>query len=68
MFRPILPPKAGYVEVLDDEGNHIYSPTEETKIKEEQEALIKSLAQQITDLQLALCEIYETAEGGTADG
>lgn len=27
--RPILPPKAGYVEVIDESGNHVYKPTQE---------------------------------------
>lgn len=29
-FRPILPPKKGYVEVADENGEHVYQPTEET--------------------------------------
>lgn len=28
--RPQLPPKAGYVERIDAEGNHYYAPTAET--------------------------------------
>ena len=36
---PVLPPKAGYVEVVDENGNHIYKPTVETteRLKKEQE-------------------------------
>lgn len=39
IFRPILPPKDGYVEVLDENGEHVYEPTPETleKIKMENE-------------------------------
>lgn len=37
-MRPELPPKAGYVEVQDEQGNHIYKPTASTiaKLKNEQ--------------------------------
>lgn len=28
--KPTLPPKAGYVEVIDSDGNHVYRPTSET--------------------------------------
>ena len=37
--QPILPPKAGYVEKIDENGNHIYVPTPETaaKLRVEQE-------------------------------
>ena len=31
--QPILPPKAGYVEKIDENGNHIYVPTPETAAK-----------------------------------
>lgn len=30
IFRPIFPPKDGYVEVLDENGEHVYKPTKET--------------------------------------
>ena len=33
VFRPILPPRAGYVEVLDENGNHVYKPTPETQAR-----------------------------------
>lgn len=37
--KPILPPKAGYVEKVDKNGNHIYVPTPETaaKLRRQQE-------------------------------
>lgn len=28
--NPLLPSKRGYVEVIDENGNHVYTPTEET--------------------------------------
>lgn len=38
--KPVLPPKAGYVEVVDENGNHIYKPTAETLAKEKQKATL----------------------------
>lgn len=49
--KPLLPPRAGYVEVIDDSGNHVYAPTEETKTKLEQDALIASLTAQLAETQ-----------------
>ena len=43
--KPILPPKAGYVEVVDADGNHVYKPTAETEEKlraKEQESSFQS--------------------------
>ena len=48
---PLLPPRAGYVEVVDDNDNHVYEPTEETRIKREQEARIAELAAQLAEAQ-----------------
>lgn len=31
--KPTLPPKAGYVEKIDENGNRIYVPTPETAAK-----------------------------------
>ena len=31
VFNPTLPPKAGYVEVIDENGKHVYKPTRETE-------------------------------------
>lgn len=35
--RPLLPPKAGYVEIIDENGNHVYTPTPETSERIEKE-------------------------------
>lgn len=37
--KPILPPRVGYVEKVDEHGNHIYVPTPETaaKLRQQQE-------------------------------
>lgn len=42
--KPQLPPKAGYVEVVDENGNHVYKATAET------EAQLKREAQQKQEL------------------
>lgn len=36
LIKPILPPIAGYVETIDADGNHVYTPTPETLAKEQQ--------------------------------
>lgn len=41
--QPILPAKAGYVEIIDEQGNHVYAPTQETIEKQAQQALIDEL-------------------------
>ena len=41
--QPILPAKAGYVEIIDEQGNHMYAPTQETIEKQAQQALIDEL-------------------------
>ncbi len=30
IFSPTLPPKVGYTEVIDENGNHVYKPTAAT--------------------------------------
>lgn len=42
--EPLLPPKAGYVEVVDENGNHVYKATAKT------EAQLKREAQQKQEL------------------
>ena len=42
--RPLLPPKAGYVEVIDENGNHVYKPTPETERRLQEEAKLQELA------------------------
>lgn len=48
---PLLPPRAGYVEVVDDNDNHVYEPTEETRIKLEQDVRIAELTAQLAEAQ-----------------
>ena len=41
---PQLPAKAGYVEIVDEQGNHVYMPTQETIDKQAQQAQIENQA------------------------
>lgn len=41
--NPILPPKAGYVEVIDESGNHVYKPTPETENRLKWEDRVSSI-------------------------
>ena len=43
LSTPTLPAKAGYVEIIDEVGNHVYVPTQETIDKQAQQALIDEL-------------------------
>ena len=43
IITPILPAIAGYVEIVDEQGNHVYTPTQETIDKQAQQALIDEL-------------------------
>lgn len=45
--RPELPAKAGYVEIVDEQGNHVYTPTQETIEKQAQQAQIDEQAELI---------------------
>lgn len=43
IITPILPPKAGFIEVVDANGSHIYKPTRDTLEKQEKEKIIMDL-------------------------
>ena len=53
--KPQLPPKAGYVEVIDEDGNHVYKATTET------EAQLKREEQQKRELMDAIYDDLATA-------
>lgn len=55
--KPLLPPKAGYVEVVDENGNHIYKPTRETQ---ERLSLEDSYQQKINELQTMIDTLATT--------
>lgn len=68
---PQLPAKAGYVEIVDEVGNHVYVPTQETLDRERLEKDVadnkESADTQLTDLQMALCETYESNDKQLTD-
>ena len=63
--QPILPAKAGYVEIIDENGNHVYAPTQETIDKQ---ALIDDLqakldeANKVINTMIGLSTNEEVAE------
>lgn len=66
--QPTLPAKAGYVEIIDENGNHVYAPTQETIDKQTQQALIDELqtkldeANKVIDTMIGLSTKEEVAE------
>lgn len=66
--QPILPAKAGYVEIVDENGNHVYAPTQDTIDKQAQQALIDELqtkldeANKVIDTMIGLSTNEEVAE------
>lgn len=49
VITPKLPAKAGYIEIVDEVGNHVYAPTQETIDKQAQQALIDELQTKLDD-------------------
>ena len=66
--QPTLPAKAGYIEIVDEIGNHVYQPTQETIDKQTQQALIDELqskldeANKVIDTMIGLSTNEEVAE------
>ncbi len=66
--QPILPARAGYVEIIDENGNHVYAPTQDTIDKQAQQALIDELqtkldeANKVIDTMIGLSTNEEVAE------
>lgn len=76
--KPELPAKAGYVEIVDSTGNHVYMPIQETierqniknniKINSENIENNKSdVDEQLLNVQMALCETYEGSDQQLTD-
>ena len=69
---PTLPAKAGYVEIVDENGEHVYSPTQETIDKQAQQTLIDELqakldeANKVIDTMIGL-STSETVEEEVAE-
>ena len=68
LSKPQLPAKAGYVEIIDEVGNHVYVPTQETIDKQAQQALIDELqakldeANKVIDTMIGLSTNEEVAK------
>ena len=66
--QPTLPAKAGYIEIVDEVGNHVYKPTQETIDKQAQQALIDELqakldeANKVINTMIGLSTNEEVAE------
>lgn len=68
IITPILPAIAGYVEIVDENGTHVYAPTQETIDKQAQQVLIDELqtkldeANKVIDTMIGLSTKEEVAE------
>ena len=68
LSKPQLPAKAGYVEIVDEQGNHVYAPTQETIDKQAQQALIDEIqakldeANKVINTMIGLSTKEEVAE------
>ena len=68
LAKPTLPAKAGYVEIIDENGNHVYAPTQETIEKQAQQVLIDELqtkldeANKVINTMIGLSTNEEVAE------
>ena len=68
IITPTLPAIAGYVEIVDEIGNHVYKPTQETIDKQAQQALIDDLqakldeANKVINTMIGLSTNEEVAE------
>lgn len=68
LSKPQLPAKAGYVEIVNEIGNHVYAPTQETIDKQAQQALIDELqtkldeANKVINAMIGLSTREEVAE------
>ena len=68
LSTPTLPAKAGYVEIVDEQGNHVYAPTQDTIDKQAQQALIDELqtkldeANKVINTMIGLSTKEEVAE------
>lgn len=68
IITPQLPARAGYVEIVDEYGNHVYAPTQDTIDKQAQQALIDELqtkldeANKVINTMIGLSTKEEVAE------
>lgn len=65
--RPELPARAGYVEIIDETGNHVYEPTQETIEKQAQQALIDELQTKLNEANKVIDTMIGLSTNGTAE-
>ena len=63
--QPTLPAKAGYVEIIDENGNHVYAPTQETIEKQAQQALIDELQTKLDEANKVIDTMIGLSTSGT---
>lgn len=66
--RPELPAKAGYVEIIDETGNHVYEPTQETIEKQAQQALIDELQAKLDEANKVINAMIGLSTNATVEG
>jgi len=49
LSTPILPARAGYVEIINENGEHVYRPTQETIDRQNQENLVLELQNRLVE-------------------
>lgn len=65
--RPQLPAKAGYVEIIDENGNHVYEPTQETIDKQAQQALTDELQTKLDEANKVINTMIGLSTNGTVE-
>lgn len=65
---PELPAKAGYVEIVDETGNHVYTPTQETIEKQAQQALIDELQAKLDEANKVIDAMIGLSTNATVEG
>ena len=66
--NPQLPPKAGYVEVIDENGNHVYRPTPETAEQLKKDAELEELRKTVKELSEQSTSVYDEMAAAYQEG
>lgn len=64
---PTLPAKAGYVEIVDSAGKHVYIPTQETIEKQKQLNLIDELQAKLDEANKVIDTMIGTSTEEVAE-
>ena len=63
---PLLPPKAGYVEVIDENGEHVYQPTPETAERLKKDLEFTQTTDNLQSTINSLLDVSETDDQSAA--